>query len=73
MEACFPRARFICYQRGAQIAFYVPPSAQAGGRGRKLRLDWLPLGIKAETKGLSFVQVGAGVPSLMSLLVCCDP
>lgn len=52
---------------------YVPPSAQAGGRGGELRLNWLPLGIKAETKGLSFVQVATDVPSLMPLLLCCHP
>lgn len=29
----------------------------------KLRLNWLPLGMKAETKGFYFVQVGTGVNS----------
>lgn len=73
MEASFLRTCCMCYQRGTQAAFYVSPSAQGGGRGGKLRLGWLPLGIKAETKGLYFVQVGTGVPSLMSFLVCRDP
>lgn len=54
VEASFPRTCFICYQRGAQMAFYVPPGAHGGGRGGKLRLDWLSSGIKAGTKGLYF-------------------
>lgn len=61
-ESIFPRTYFICYQRGAQMAFYVPYSAQGGGRCWELRLDWLPLGMKAVTKGLYFVQVGICVP-----------
>lgn len=52
MEAPFPRTCFICYQRGAQ----------GGGRYEELRLDWLPLGIKAATKGMYFIQVGIHVP-----------
>lgn len=44
------------------MAFYVPHSAQGGGRCWELRLDWLPLGMKAVTKGLYFVQVGICVP-----------
>lgn len=67
MEASFPRTSFIHYQRGAQMAFYVSHSAQ-GGRYRELRLDWLPLGIKAAIKGLYFVQVEIHVPSLLSVL-----
>lgn len=69
MEATFPTTCFICYQRGAQMAFYVPHSAQGGGRSGELRLDWLLLGIKAPTKGLYFVKVGIHVPPLMSVLV----
>lgn len=61
MKASFPGTSFICYQSGAQMAFYVCPSASGWGRGGKLRLNWLPLGIKAETKILCFVQLGVGV------------
>lgn len=62
MEASFPRTCFICYQRGAQKVFHVPHSDQGAGRCGELRLDWLPLGIKASTKGMYFVQVGIHVP-----------
>lgn len=47
------------------IYLTVPEEEDGGG----LRLDWLPLGIKAATKGLYFVQVEVHVSSLMSVLV----
>lgn len=36
MQASLPKTRVTCHQRGASMAFYVPPSAEGVGRGGRL-------------------------------------